>query len=126
MVAKSRTVRIAERIRQELSEILVYEIQDPRLSGVSVTDVTVDRELSLANVYYSSLEGSPRAKEILEGFEHAQGFLRSELARRLDLRTFPRLHFHFDPTFERAERIEQLFASLQEEKKLVPDEKDQA
>lgn len=115
MVAKTRTVRIAERIRQELSEILVYQIQDPRLAGVSVTDVTVDRELSMANVYFSSLEGSQRAREIQAGFEHAQGFLRSELSARMDLRTFPRLRFHFDPTFERAERIENLLATLREE-----------
>jgi ribosome-binding factor A len=115
MVAKSRTVRIAERIREELSTLLVNGIQDPRLAGASITDVTVDRELSLANVYFSSLEGSARAKEIQAGFEHAQGFLRSELSSRLDLRTFPRLRFHFDPTFERAERIEHLLATLHEE-----------
>jgi ribosome-binding factor A len=115
MVAKTRTVRIAERIRQELSEILVLQMQDPRLVGVSVTDVTVDRELNVANVYFSALEGSTRAHEIQAGFEHAQGFLRSELAARLDLRTCPRLRFHFDPTFEKAERIERLIASLHED-----------
>jgi ribosome-binding factor A len=115
MVAKSRTLRIAERIREELSEILVYQTQDPRLSGVSITDVTVDRELALANVYFSSLEGEERAKEIGQAFEHAQGFLRSELAARIDLRSFPRLRFRYDPTPERAERIERLFASLNED-----------
>ena len=117
MVAKSRTLRIAERIREELSEILIYQIQDPRLNGVSITDVTVDRELALANVYFSSLEGAERAKEIDQAFEHAQGFLRSELASRIDLRSFPRLRFHYDPTPERAERIERLIASLHEESK---------
>jgi len=115
MVAKSRTLRIAERIREELSEILVYQTQDPRLGGVSITDVTVDRELTVANVYFSSLEGAERAKEIGQAFEHAQGFLRSELAGRIDLRAFPRLRFHYDPTPERAERIERLLASLHEE-----------
>jgi ribosome-binding factor A len=112
MVAKLRTTRIAERIREDLSEIMVLHIQDPRLSGVSITDVTVDRELAFADVYYSSLEGSERAAEVLAGFQHAQGFLRSELARRIDLRTFPRLRFHFDPTFERAARIEKLFTEI--------------
>lgn len=128
MVAKSRILRIAERIREELSEILLYKIQDPRLAGVSVTDVTVDRELTVAHVYYSSLEGSQRAEEILAGFRHAQGFLRSELAKRIELRTFPRLSFHWDPTFERAERIEQLIASLHNQTSLneetLPTEED--
>jgi ribosome-binding factor A len=66
-------------------------------------------------VYFSSLEGSERSKEIMAGLHHAKGFLRSELARRIELRVFPRLRFYFDPTFERAERIERLIASLHTE-----------
>ena len=112
MVKKTRALRIADRIREELSELLIYEVSDPRLAGVSVTDVTVDRELSSANVYVSALEGSDRAGEVLAGFEHAQGYLRSELARRIELYTFPRLRFHWDPTFERADKIERIIASL--------------
>ena len=112
MVSISRAERIADRIREELSELLVTHVQDPRLTGISITDANVDRELAFANIYYSSLEGSERAKEILDGLQHAQGFLRSELARRIRLRVFPRLRFHYDPTFERAEKIEKLIASL--------------
>jgi ribosome-binding factor A len=115
VVSISRTLRISERIREELSEMLITRIQDPRLAGISITDVNVDRELAFANVYFSSLEGSARAKEVLAGLHHAQGFLRSELARRIELRVFPRLRFYYDPTFERAERIEQLIASLHAE-----------
>lgn len=117
MVSKLRATRIAERIREELSEILITQVNDPRLAGISVTDVNVDRELGYANIYVSALEGTSRAKEVLIGLEHAQGYLRSELARRIALRAFPRLRFHWDPTFERAERIEQLIASLHAEQK---------
>ncbi len=112
MVSKLRSERIADRIREELSEMLLYEISDPRLGGVSITDVEVDPELAYADIYVSALEGSSRAKDILEGFEHAQGFLRRELARRIELKVFPRLRFHWDATFERADRIEKLLASL--------------
>lgn len=114
MVSKLRSQRIADRIREELSEILLQQISDPRLEGVSITDVTVDRELTVAEIYFSALEGSERAKEILDGFQHAQGFLRRELSQRVELRVFPRLRFHWDPTFERAERIERLIAALHE------------
>jgi ribosome-binding factor A len=96
--------------------MLIHEVADPRLIGVSVTDVDVDRELAYANIYVSALEGSSRSEEILDALVHAKGYLRSELAHRIELRTFPRLRFHWDPTFERAERIEQLFAELEEEK----------
>jgi ribosome-binding factor A len=112
LVSKLRSARIADRIREELSEMLVQEISDPRLAGVSITDVTVDREMAYAEIYFSALEGSQRSDEILEGFVHAQGYLRRELAQRIELRTFPRLRFHWDPTFERADHIEKLIASL--------------
>lgn len=103
--------------------MLVRDISDPRLLGISITDVSVDRELDFADIYFSALEGSERAKEILEGLEHAKGFLRHELATRIDLRTFPRLRFYWDPTFEKADSIEKLFASLHSEKidEPVPD-----
>jgi ribosome-binding factor A len=115
VVSKLRATRIAERIREELSEMLITQVSDPRLAGISVTDVNVDRELGYANIYVSALEGASRMKEVLDGLEHAQGYLRSELAHRIQLRAFPRLRFHWDSTFERAERIEQLIASLHTE-----------
>ena len=117
MVKIDRVQRIAERIREELAEVLLREIADPRLQGIMVTDVTVDRELDYANIYVSALEGSQRSAEILAALEHARGFLRSELAQRIDLRVFPRLRFHWDATSERAEVMEHLFAVLEAEKK---------
>jgi len=117
MVSKTRAIRIAERVREELSEILVMKSQDPRLSGISVTDVTVDRELAFADVFVCALEGSQRAEEVLEALEHAQGFLRSELARRIELRVFPRLRFRWDPTTEKADVIERLISSLHQDEK---------
>jgi ribosome-binding factor A len=117
VVSKTRAVRIAERVRKELSELLIKDINDPRLQGISITDVEVDRELAYATIYYSSIEGSTRVEEIQAGLEHAQGFLRSELAQRIELRVFPRLRFRYDPTFERAENIERLFASLETDSK---------
>lgn len=115
MVSKQRVQRIAERIREELSEMMIQEVHDPRLAGISITDVSVDRELAYADIYVSAIEGSERAEEIIAGLQHAGGFLRSELANRIDLRVFPRLRFHWDPTFERAERIESLLDSLRDE-----------
>lgn len=115
MVSKMRAERIADRIRQELSEMLLFELSDPRLAGISVTDVKVDRELAFANIYVSAIEGSSRSEEVLAGLEHAQGFIRRELAHRVDLRSFPNLRFHWDPTFEKAEHIERLLASLRDD-----------
>ena len=117
MPTKVRLKRIGDRLREEISEMLIKEIQDPRLNGITITDVTVDRELAYAEVYVSSLEGQERSKEVLQGLEHARGFLRSALADRVDLRSFPRLRFHWDPTPENADHIEKILAQLREEKK---------
>lgn len=115
MVSKNRADRIADRIREEISEMLIYDIQDPRLANVSITDVHVDRELAYADIYVSSFQGSDAAEEIIVGFRHASGFLRRELANRVELRTFPQLRFHWDPTPEHAENIEKLLDQLSTE-----------
>jgi ribosome-binding factor A len=112
MASNLRAQKIAERIHEELSTILLMEVADPRLAGASITKVRVDREISFADIFVSSAEGSQEADLILEGLNHAKGYLRSELARRVNLRHFPRLRFHWDPSPEHADRIDQLIASL--------------
>jgi len=112
MVSKTRIQKIEERIFEELSTILLMEVSDPRLATVSITKVRVDRELAYANVYVTSLEGRENADEILEGLKHAGGYLRSELANRIEIRHTPRLRFYWDPSPEHADRIDQLIASL--------------
>jgi ribosome-binding factor A len=110
-----RLQRIADRIRQEISVMLIREISDPRLHQVYVSDVRVDRELAYADVYVSAVEGKSRSKEILAGMESASGFLRRTLASRVELRAFPRLRFHWDPTPEHAEHIERLLDQIRQE-----------
>ena len=94
--------------------MLIREISDPRLQQIFVTDVKVDRELAFADVYVSAVEGTERSKEVLAGLKSASGFVRRALAARVDLRTFPRLRFHWDPTPENADHIEKLLAQLKD------------
>lgn len=125
MPSKLRLQRIGDRIRQDLSEMLVRgEIRDPRVLGITITDVKVDRELSYADIYLSAVEGQEREREALEGFTSASGYIRRALAERIELRVFPRLRFHWDPTPERADRLERLIASLRSEE--TPAEEDES
>ncbi len=117
MPSSLRLQRIGDRIRQELSEMVIKEISDPRLEGIFITDVKVDRELAYADIFVSALEGVSRSKEVIQGLDHASGFLRKSLSDRIELRVFPRLRFHWDPTPEKAEHIETLLASLRNEGK---------
>ncbi len=92
--------------------MLLRDLSDPRLKSVFVTDVTLDRELSHADVYVSALEGTSRSREVIQGMVSASGYLRKQLASRVELRAFPRLRFHWDPTPEHADRIERILADL--------------
>ncbi len=111
-----RLQRIADRVREELSEMLIREIHDPRLKLIYVTDVKVDKELAYADVYVSAVEGVSRSKDVLAGLESASGFIRRTLASRVELRSFPRLRFHWDMTPEKADHIEKVLADLRNKK----------
>jgi len=111
-----RLQRIADRIRLELSEMLIKEISDPRLHQIYLTDVKVDRELAYADIYVSAIEGVGRSKDVLAGLESASGFIKRNLASRVELRAFPRLRFHWDITPENADHIEKLLADIRNKK----------
>lgn len=115
MTSAARARRIGERMAEELAEILQRETADPRLAGVTVTGVDVDRELAYATVHVTASMASEQAEDILAALRQARGFLRSELARRIPLRTFPDLRFRWDASVEHGARIEQILESLKKE-----------
>lgn len=96
--------------------MLIHEINDPRLKRIFVTDVKLDRELAFADVYVSAVEGSARSAEILAGLESASGFFRRALSSRVEIRAFPKLRFHWDPTPENADHIEKILAGIRARK----------
>lgn len=108
-----RQQRTAGRIREIMSEVLLTSVSDPRLQGLSVTEVKIDRELRHAHIYVIML-GAEGEEDVqaLEGLERAKGFLRSALALRLQSRITPFLYFHWDTRIENASRIEDLLAEM--------------
>ena len=116
-----RMKRINDRIKQVLSVLLISKIDDPRLNGVSVTDVKVDRELDFANIYVSSLDGAKSSREVIAALNHARGYLKYEIAQEVELRVMPRLRFFWDPTPEKADRIDSLLAQLHQEGETMDD-----
>ena len=116
MPSAIRIRKIEERIRDELAELFLYDLEDPRLSGVMATDVKIDRELEYASIYVSAIEGSERSAEVLAALTSAAGYIRRALAQSVELRSFPRLRFYWDPTPENAARLEELFHALEKER----------
>src|SRR5215216_784341 len=104
--------RMADRIREILSSLLLMEVTDPALRNVTVTEVTLDPELEYADVYVNALGDESRQGEVMAGLKRATGFLRRELGKRIRIRRTPVLHFHWDITLSRAEEIERALDRL--------------
>ena len=102
---------MGDRIREELAEILQREVHDPGLTLVTVTGVDVDREFGYATIYVTTSDPQ-RRKEVLAAFERARGFLRSALAARIPLRSFPQLRFRYDTSVDEGGRIEDLLNQI--------------
>ncbi len=105
--------RVSGRIRKILSILILREVADPRLVGITITDVEIDSELLFAKVFVNALGEEERAEEILFALEHAKGFLRREVAKRVHLRKAPQLIFKWDDSLERGARIEALLNNLE-------------
>jgi ribosome-binding factor A len=106
---------VGDRIQEELADILFKEVADPRLQTITVTEVDVDRELAYATIYVTSSDPETDPEEVIAGLEGASGFLRSSLATRIQLRSFPRLRFRWDASHERGMRIEELLDQINKE-----------
>lgn len=104
--------RMNERIRTILSELFLREISDPRLQGLTVTEVAIDPELMHANVYVNALGDEDRQDEVMQALKRANGFLRREVGQRVRTRNTPELHFRWDTTLEHGKRIDELLDSL--------------
>ena len=120
MPARStRAGRIAEQIQKDLSDILATEVADPRLESVTITRVRMSGDLNNATVLFTVSGGEASERELSVALRHAAGFLRSELAQRLQARLTPRLVFHVDRGRKSSERIEKLFARMKKRTKTL-------
>jgi ribosome-binding factor A len=112
-MSKIRQERTADQIQLILSEVFLKELRDPRLVGVTITEVVVDRELQYADVYVNALGDDDRRDEVMAGLDSAAGFLRREVAQSLDLRSAPVIRFHWDPRLRFVEEVDSLLDGLE-------------
>ena len=109
-----RPERVAQLMRREVAEILEHRLRDPRLSHwVSVTDVVVTGDLSLARIYVSILPTGAERERSLEALASAAGFVRRELATRLGLREVPEVRFQLDESIETGARVDELLRKIE-------------
>ncbi len=116
----SRSDRVNELVRLELSQIILREMKDPRVGLASISRVEVSRDLAHAKIGVSVLGPDEDREEAVATLQHARGFLRSSLAKRTRLRTVPELAFELDRGPEHSQRISDLLESLHHDE---PDER---
>ena len=104
----SRTRRVGEQMQRELAQLIQQEIKDPRIGMLTVQAVEVSRDFSHAKVFVSSLDNAEGMQQSLAILTRASGFLRHELGQRIKLRIIPELHFVYDESIERGNRLSSL------------------
>lgn len=110
-----KTDRIGSNLVKEISYILMMEVNDPDLKFVTITDCKVTTDLSFAKVYFTILN-TDKKNEILESLNNAKGFIRRELADRVDIRHIPELNFVYDESIEYGKKIENIIEEISEDK----------
>jgi ribosome-binding factor A len=110
-----RADRVADLIKQEISDILRREAHDPRIANITVTDVRLTDDLRSARIYYVELGKDSLSADVEKGLAKAKGFLKRELGKRLQLRYIPELNFFYDPSFEYGSRIEKLLKEVRKD-----------
>ena len=116
----SRSTRVAEQMQRELADLLMFEVKDPRVTMVTITAVEVTGDMAHAKIFYSapqaqSTKAKPNAENhaktlqtIQNGLEKSAGFLRTQVAKRMLLRTVPQLHFVYDESIDIGIKMGQL------------------
>jgi ribosome-binding factor A len=119
-----RPEKFAERIKEEVSEIVGYELTDPRLISVTVTDVVVSENLRDAKVFVMVEGTEAEIKAAMSALKNAETHVRQQLALSLDLHHAPHIHFLRDVVGERASRINEILREMGERGEFQSKEED--
>ncbi|HMQ02805.1 MAG TPA: 30S ribosome-binding factor RbfA [Pyrinomonadaceae bacterium] len=107
-----RPERLAEALREEIAEVVGYELDDPRVEGVTVTDVKVSEDLRDAKVYVVVAGDEPETKKALTALQHAAEYVRQQVTMNMSLRHAPHLYFVRDTAEENAANVGRILDDL--------------
>ena len=109
-----RTERVNELLQEEISEILLREIKDPRIGFITITNAKTASDLSHIKVFVSILGDEGERNLTLMGLRSASGYIRQLLKKRINLRKIPEIKFVYDPSIEQGDRINRILQELKE------------
>jgi ribosome-binding factor A len=114
-VVMRRPERVADILREEISQIVGYELEDPRLTMVTVTDVRLSDNLRDAQVFVTVIGDEAEHQLALSALRHAAPYVRKQLSLSLNLPRTPEIHFIRDRVEEKGERVDQLLEKIEQE-----------
>ncbi len=104
-----RGLRVADQIQRDLSEIIAFELKDPRVGMITITEVQVTPDYAHAKVFFTMLNDNKEAvANTVQGLTQASGFIRGQLGRRLTIHTLPQIHFVHDTSISRGMELSSL------------------
>ncbi len=115
MLAGNRAVRVGEQILKEIALLLLHEVKDPRVRGVTMTGIRMSGDLKRAKVYFSVMGETSNVETAQAGLDSAKGYIKRMIGRRLYLRYVPELMFIYDESLELGNKIERLLEKLRQD-----------
>ena len=116
-MAHSRPDRVGDQIRQEVTQLLARNVQDPGIGFITVTRVKLTPDLQLARIFYTSIGDDAQKRETVKALERVKPFLRRQISQRIRLRRAPELEFQYDDSIADQENVERLLEQVREERR---------
>ncbi len=113
MSSRLRIEKLQELIKQEVGKMLLYDIKDPRIGFVTVTDVEMTGDLREAKIFISIMGDDEKISETLEGINSALGFIRREIGKRIKIRFTPEISFALDKSLDYSEHIQKILRRIE-------------
>jgi len=124
-MANKRAIRVGELLKEEISQIVLREMKDPRIGFVSVTDVVVSGDLRHAKVFISVYGSDKEKEETLEGLQQAQGYVRKLVGERIKIHHTPEIIFRYDDSIENGVHISEIIKDLKESGEIKESDSDE-
>lgn len=112
----SRAERIADHIKDQVTQLLAFEVKDPAVGLLTVTHVKMTKDMGLAHVYYTLVGDEMERRRTARALDRATPFVRRRLAEDLNMRRAPEIRFHYDDDLERQERVDTLLREIAAER----------
>ena len=121
MLPGRRASRVGDLILREIADLLMTRVKEPRVKKITVTGISVSKDLRYAKVFYSLIGSEQEILEAQKGLESATGFIKREIGLRMDLKYMPDIVFRHDPSLAEGDHMEKLFQKLKKEEPLGPE-----